>query len=134
MAGSAGQRSGAPGSNDRLTIIRCGQVLAPDALGARDVVIAGGRIVAVADPGVEITGLEVAVLDLRALTVAPGFIDNHMHVLGGGGGLGFASRAPELQTSQLTRAGRAREPGLRPGPLDQAPVRSAPAAINPLSG
>ena len=28
-----------------------------------------------------------------------------MHVLGGGGGLGFASRAPELQTSQLTRAG-----------------------------
>jgi dihydroorotase-like cyclic amidohydrolase len=39
------------------------------------------------------------------LKVAPGFIDNHVHVLGGGGGLGFASRAPELQTSQLTRAG-----------------------------
>jgi beta-aspartyl-dipeptidase (metallo-type) len=37
--------------------------------------------------------------------VTPGFIDNHVHVLGGGGGLGFASRAPELQTSQLTRAG-----------------------------
>ncbi len=26
-------------------------------------------------------------------------------MLGGGGGLGFASRAPELQTSQLVRAG-----------------------------
>ena len=37
--------------------------------------------------------------------MAPGFIDNHVHVLGGGGGLGFASRAPELQTSQLIRAG-----------------------------
>ena len=105
MAGAAGQRPGTPASNDQLTIIRCGQVLAPDALGARDVVIAGERIVAVADPGVEITGLDVEVLDLRALTVAPGFIDNHVHVLGGGGGLGFASRAPELQTSQLTRAG-----------------------------
>ena len=44
-------------------------------------------------------------LDLRGLTVTPGLIDNHVHVLGGGGGLGFASRAPELQTSQLTRAG-----------------------------
>jgi beta-aspartyl-dipeptidase (metallo-type) len=80
-------------------------VLAPDALGARDLVVAGARIVAVAEPGVEITGLEVQILDLRALSVAPGFIDNHVHVLGGGGGLGFSSRAPELQISQLTRAG-----------------------------
>jgi beta-aspartyl-dipeptidase (metallo-type) len=80
-------------------------VLAPDALGARDLVIAGARVVAVAEPGVEITGLEVEMLDWRDLTVTPGFIDNHVHVLGGGGGLGFSSRAPELQTSQLTRAG-----------------------------
>jgi beta-aspartyl-dipeptidase (metallo-type) len=80
-------------------------VLAPDALGARDLAIAGERVVAVAEPGVEITGLEALVLDLRGLTVTPGFLDNHVHTLGGGGGLGFASRAPELQTSQLTRAG-----------------------------
>ena len=46
--------------------------------------IAGGRIVAVADPGVEISGLAVDALDLRA-RVSPGFIDNHVHVLGGGG-------------------------------------------------
>src|ERR671919_889649 len=88
-----------------MKLLRCGQVLAPDALGARDLVIAGERIVAAAEPGVEITGLEVEVLDLRGLTLTPGFIDNHVHVLGGGGGLGFASRAPELQTSQLVRAG-----------------------------
>jgi beta-aspartyl-dipeptidase (metallo-type) len=105
MAGSAAQRAGAPGSTAQITILRCGQVLAPEALGARDLVIAGERIVAVAEPGVEITGIEVEALDLRGLTVTPGFIDNHVHVLGGGGGLGFASRAPELQTSQLTRAG-----------------------------
>jgi beta-aspartyl-dipeptidase (metallo-type) len=87
-----------------LKVLRCGQVLAPEPLGARDLVVAGGRICAIAAPGVEITGLEVEALDLRGLTVTPGFIDNHVHVLGGGG-LGFASRAPELQTSQLTRAG-----------------------------
>jgi len=88
-----------------IKVVRCSQVLAPDALGAHDLIVAGERIVAVAEPGVEIAGVETEVLDLRALTVTPGFIDNHVHVLGGGGGLGFASRAPELQTSQLTRAG-----------------------------
>ncbi|UXX82054.1 amidohydrolase family protein [Roseovarius pelagicus] len=41
----------------------------------------------------------------KAEIVCPGFVDNHVHVLGGGGGLGFASRAPELQTSQLVRGG-----------------------------
>jgi beta-aspartyl-dipeptidase (metallo-type) len=105
VADAPAGRAGRPGSEARIRILRCEQVLAPESLGARDLVIAGARIVAVAEPGVEISGLEVAVLDLRGLRVAPGFIDNHVHVLGGGGGLGFASRAPELQTSQLTRAG-----------------------------
>jgi beta-aspartyl-dipeptidase (metallo-type) len=103
VAGRDGRRAEAS-AHDRITIVRCGQVLAPEALGARDLIIAGGRILELAEPGVEITGLDVQVLDFRALTVTPGFIDNHVHVLGGGGGLGFASRAPELQTSQLTRA------------------------------
>jgi beta-aspartyl-dipeptidase (metallo-type) len=105
LSGRAQERAAAAAPAGPITIVRCGQVLAPDALGARDLVVAGERIVAVAAPGVAFTGLEVAALDLRGLTVAPGFIDNHVHVLGGGGGLGFASRAPELQTSQLTRAG-----------------------------
>jgi beta-aspartyl-dipeptidase (metallo-type) len=105
VSGPAEQRSGAAAPARPITIARCGQVLAPDPLGARDLVIAGERIVAVAEPGVEITGIAIEVLDCRGLTVTPGFVDNHVHVLGGGGGLGFASRAPELQTSQLTRAG-----------------------------
>jgi beta-aspartyl-dipeptidase (metallo-type) len=88
-----------------LIILRNAEVLAPEALGRRDVVIAGERIAAVAEPGVEIRGVEVEEVDLGGLSVAPGFIDNHVHVLGGGGGLGFSSRAPELQTSQLARAG-----------------------------
>jgi beta-aspartyl-dipeptidase (metallo-type) len=105
VAGPAQPRTGVPVAGGPITIVRCEQVLAPDALGARDLLIAGERIVALAEPGVDMTGIEVEVLDLRGLTLTPGFIDNHVHTLGGGGGLGFASRAPELQTSQLTRAG-----------------------------
>jgi beta-aspartyl-dipeptidase (metallo-type) len=88
-----------------VIVLRNAEVLGPEPLGRRDVVIAGETIVALAEPGVGIGGLEADEHDLDGLTLAPGFIDNHVHVLGGGGGLGFASRAPELQTSQLVRAG-----------------------------
>ncbi|MCE3249373.1 MAG: beta-aspartyl-peptidase [Geminicoccaceae bacterium] len=88
-----------------MIVLRHAEVLAPEPLGRRDVVIAGETIVALIEPGVEIGGLAADEHDLEGLTVVPGFIDNHVHVLGGGGGLGFASRAPELQTSQLVRAG-----------------------------
>jgi beta-aspartyl-dipeptidase (metallo-type) len=88
-----------------MIILRNAEVLAPEPLGRRDLVIAGERIAAVATPGIEIRGMEVEERDVAGAVVAPGFIDNHVHTLGGGGGLGFSSRAPELQTSQLTRVG-----------------------------
>ncbi|HEX6143495.1 MAG TPA: amidohydrolase family protein [Geminicoccaceae bacterium] len=90
---------------DPLLVLRNASVLAPEPLGARDLVLAAGRILAVAAPGVDVGGLDARVIDLAGRSVAPGFVDNHVHVLGGGGGLGFSSRAPELQTSQLTRVG-----------------------------
>ncbi len=87
-----------------MIVLRNAEVLAPEPLGRKDVLIGGEQIVAVAEPGIEIRGIDVDERDLGGLTLAPGFIDNHVHVLGGGGGLGFSSRAPELQTSQLVRA------------------------------
>ncbi len=47
----------------------------------------------------------VAVLDVAGATVCPGFVDNHVHVTGGGGELGPESRCPEAQLSQLFSAG-----------------------------
>ena len=89
-----------------VTIIRNAEVFAPEPLGYRDVVIAGERITAVTVPNaVHVQGLPVLEHDASGAMLTPGFIDNHVHVLGGGGGLGFASRAPELQMSQLTRVG-----------------------------
>jgi beta-aspartyl-dipeptidase (metallo-type) len=88
-----------------MLILRNAEVYAPQPLGRRDVVVAGERIVALAPSGVRITGFPVEEHDLNGAVLTPGFIDNHVHVLGGGGGLGFASRAPELQMSQLATAG-----------------------------
>lgn len=49
--------------------------------------------------------VEGEVIDLQGKTVVPGFIDAHVHICGGGGEAGPASRTPELQLSQLTLAG-----------------------------
>ncbi|MCB8816561.1 beta-aspartyl-peptidase [Desulfosporosinus shakirovi] len=48
---------------------------------------------------------EGEVIDLQGKTLVPGFIDAHVHICGGGGEAGPASRTPELQLSQITRAG-----------------------------
>jgi beta-aspartyl-dipeptidase (metallo-type) len=39
------------------------------------------------------------------MTIVPGFIDCHVHVTGGGGEAGFASRTPEAQLGELVNAG-----------------------------
>ncbi|AET68830.1 isoaspartyl dipeptidase IadA [Desulfosporosinus orientis DSM 765] len=48
---------------------------------------------------------EGEVVDLQGKTLVPGFIDAHVHICGGGGEAGPASRTPELQLTQLTKAG-----------------------------
>ncbi|MEM8973104.1 MAG: amidohydrolase family protein [Pseudomonadota bacterium] len=88
-----------------MKLIKNAKLYAPDALGISDILISGEKILHVAEPGFTLSGLEVEVIDADGCAVSPGFVDNHVHVLGGGGGLGFRSRVPELQTSQLTRVG-----------------------------
>jgi len=89
-----------------LTLLRGGEVYAPDPLGKVDVLVAGERILAVgAGVMVEARGTDLQVVDCAGRLVCPGFIDWHNHILGGGGGNGFASRVPPIRLSQLTRAG-----------------------------
>ena len=42
---------------------------------------------------------------LRIKLVVPGFIDAHVHIIGGGGEGGFKTRTPELTLTSLTTAG-----------------------------
>lgn len=81
------------------------KVYAPEYLGAKDVLISNGKINLV-DKNIEITGLkDVEVIDANGLIMTPGFIDQHVHICGGGGEGGFDTRTKEIDSSELLKYG-----------------------------
>jgi beta-aspartyl-dipeptidase (metallo-type) len=89
-----------------VTLIRGGDVYAPEPAGRKDILIAGGLIEAVADPGrIRVDGLEPEVVDASGKRVLPGLIDPHVHILGGGGEGGPATRAPEIRVEDIVASG-----------------------------
>ncbi len=89
-----------------ITLIRDGEVFAPEPLGRKDILLAGGAVAAVAEPGsFRVEGLEVEVVDAAGKRVLPGLIDPHVHILGGGGEGGPATRAPEIRVEDIVASG-----------------------------
>lgn len=89
-----------------LLLLRNADVYAPDALGPRHLLIGGGKVLWMgeSEPALP-AALEVETLDLAGLRLIPGLIDGHVHVTGGGGEAGFASRVPAPSLSRYTTAG-----------------------------
>lgn len=72
----------------------------------QDMLIAGEKIAAAADAGrVKLEGLEYQAVEGRGLTAIPGFIDPHVHILGGGGEGGPTTRAPEIRVEDCLSCG-----------------------------
>ena len=75
-------------------------------LGKKDVLIAGERICRIDDKIEGYEGLpDVETFDLAGKKLVPGYIDLHVHITGGGGEQGPASRVPESQLSVFTTNG-----------------------------
>ena len=81
------------------------EVYAPEKLGKKDVLLAGKKIVAIADKIATPSDIEVTVVDAKGLKMIPGLIDAHVHIAGAGGEGGPASRTPEMQLSHMLVAG-----------------------------
>ena len=89
-----------------MYLIRSAEVYAPEPLGRKDVLIGFGKILKIGDRlAEEYGGLEVVVLDADGCILTPGFVDQHVHVIGAGGEAGFFSRTPEIQVSAIVRHG-----------------------------
>ncbi|MBI0579955.1 beta-aspartyl-peptidase [Neobacillus cucumis] len=89
-----------------LTLIKNGEVYAPNYLGRKDILIADDKI-AFIDNKIEIPDnfVPIQIMNAANLLVVPGFIDSHVHIIGGGGEGGFKTRTPELMLTDITTAG-----------------------------
>lgn len=94
-----------------LTIIKDACLYAPQKYGKKDLLLAGGRIVAIEDR-ISLAGVEAEVFDAAGKIVTPGFIDLHVHITGGGGQQGYASLVPEVRMSELVACGTTTVVGL----------------------
>ena len=89
-----------------LTLIRAAKVDLPGTEDSRDILVAGERIAAVAEPGtISISGIAVEEIDAAGLHVLPGMVDSHVHLTGGGGEGGPATRVPEIRIEEIVGSG-----------------------------
>ena len=89
-----------------MMLVRNADVYAPAALGRHDLLVGGGKVLWMgAEAPALPEALGAATLDLEGRRLLPGFIDGHVHVTGGGGEAGFASRVPAPMLSRYTRSG-----------------------------
>ncbi|MEZ9864580.1 beta-aspartyl-peptidase [Vibrio breoganii] len=87
-------------------LIKNGSVHAPQYLGKKDLLCAGGKIIAIEDTINESSLVgEYQVIDAKGANVVPGFVDTHQHFIGGGGEGGYATRTPELKLTDQTLNG-----------------------------
>lgn len=95
---------GLGGGSAPLTLVRAATVAAPEALGRQEILIGGGRILAMA-PELRVEGVPLDVVHSPTGTLIPGLVDGHMHVLGGGDGDGPDARMPELAFDAIVGSG-----------------------------
>ncbi|MBX6349896.1 MAG: beta-aspartyl-peptidase [Clostridia bacterium] len=81
-------------------------MFAPEPLGRVDILCVFGRIAALGpDLAQPPPPFACEVVDARGRYVLPGLVDGHVHILGGGGEGGPATRAPEVTATALLSAG-----------------------------
>lgn len=89
-----------------ISVIKNIRVYSPSNLGKNDVVIVSDKFEGIYDK-IDIPKgfININEINGEGKILLPGFIDGHVHIIGGGGEGGFNSRTPEIKLSDLTTAG-----------------------------
>lgn len=89
-----------------ISLIKGCRVYTPNDIGIKDILLAGGRIEGIYDElKLNDNSIDIKVIDGAGRLMFPGFIDSHVHIIGGGGEGGFKTRTPEIQLSSLIENG-----------------------------
>lgn len=89
-----------------ISLIKGCRVYSPNDIGVKDILVAGDKIEGIYD-NIEIKSdlLKINIIDGDKKLIFPGFIDSHVHIIGGGGEGGYNTRTPEIQLSSLIESG-----------------------------
>ena len=87
----------------KCLLIKNADVYAPQPLGIVDVLIINDKIAKIGQQLAAPQGLNCQILDAQKRKVVPGYVDQHVHIIGGGGESGPYSRTPEINLSELTK-------------------------------
>lgn len=89
-----------------MMLLRNAEVYAPASIGRQNLLVGAGSILAMSATAIDLpVGIQVEDIDLEGRRLIPGFIDGHVHVSGGGGEGGFATRISPLPLSRYTHNG-----------------------------
>ncbi len=86
-----------------IKLIKNTEVFCPKPAGKKDILIASDKIAMISD-SINLN-IDSEIIDGRSKIAVPGFIDNHVHIIGGGGEGGYVNRTPEIKLTDLTNAG-----------------------------
>ena len=87
-----------------MLLIKNAEIYTPNCLGKKDVLVCGSKIEYIADK-IDLTEVPCQVIDAAGMKLIPGLIDQHVHITGGGGEGSFHTRTPEIELSELIKAG-----------------------------
>ncbi|HEY9062877.1 MAG TPA: beta-aspartyl-peptidase [Pseudobacteroides sp.] len=86
-------------------LLKNGKIYSPQYMGVMDILIAVGKIIKVQENITQDGLWDVETIDCTGKIVLPGIIDQHLHIIGGGGERGPASRIPEIFLTDIVNAG-----------------------------
>lgn len=93
--------------DETMLLIKNVEVFSPKSLGRNNILISFDKIVYLSSeinlPTKNFP--EIQIIDGNGLIAVPGLIDLHVHITGGGGEGGFATRTPELNLTDFTLSG-----------------------------
>tara|TARA_B110000046_G_scaffold48975_1_gene54450 strand:- start:8977 stop:10116 length:1140 start_codon:yes stop_codon:yes gene_type:complete len=94
-----------------MLLIKNAHVFSPEDIGVNDILVGDEKILSI-QKNIECNVQDLKKWDAKGKIVLPGFIDQHVHVIGAGGKHGFSSMTPEIKMTDFIATGTTTAVGL----------------------